>query len=136
MFVSQLLVLAGVGLSTAHFILQWPPNAGFDDDLEPTYPCGSFTPVVNSSSPMVQVDQFAIHIYSTHPAAEWAFLGTTDTSAPYNFTEIVPVINTTGIGGFCLTDMKVPGEWAGKPGIIQVVDNSVDGVLYQVSRER
>jgi hypothetical protein len=61
------LALAAASLSSAHFILEWPPTAGFDDDLEGTSPCGSATVSVNSSSPQIQVDRFAISIMSTHP---------------------------------------------------------------------
>jgi hypothetical protein len=122
------------GLTTAHFILLWPPNAGFNEDKEPTYPCGGYTPDVKNSSPDVQVDRFAISIQNVHPVGEWSFRGTTDTKAPFNFTEIVPLVNTTGIGDFCLDHMKVPSDWAGKSGVIQVVDNSPDGILFQVRR--
>lgn len=55
-------LLAFVGLSSAHFVLLWPPNAGFDEDKELTEPCGSYTPEVGSDSPKVQVDRFAIAI--------------------------------------------------------------------------
>ena len=128
-----LITLALAGISSAHFILLWPPSAGFDEDKEPNSPCGGFTPEVDNSSPDVQVNRFAISVKNVHPEGQWSFLGTTNTEAPYNFTEIVPVVRTTGIGDFCLQDMSVPGEWSGQPGIIQVVDNSPDGTLYQVS---
>ena len=128
-----LTTLALAGVSTAHFILLWPPTAGFDDDLEPTVPCGSFTPEVNSTSPEVQTDRFAISIKNVHPVGQWSFRGTTDTKSPYDFIEIVPLVKTTGIGDFCLDYMRVPSNWTGKDGVIQVVDNSPDGILYQVS---
>ena len=113
-------------------MLQWPPAAGFNEDKEPTSPCGGFTPTVKGSTPDVQVDRFAISIQNVHPVGEWSFRGTTSTEAPYDFTEIVPVVNTTGIGVFCLDSISVPSGWAGKSGVIQVIDNSPDGVLYQV----
>lgn len=127
-----LLIFALVGLSSAHFILQWPPNAGFDEDKEASSPCGSFTPAVSNSSPDIQVERFAIQIENVHPVGEWSFRGTLATEAPYNFTEIVPIVKTTGIGEFCLQYMSVPSDWAGNAGILQVVDNSPDGILYQV----
>ncbi|KAK5700683.1 hypothetical protein LTR97_005200 [Elasticomyces elasticus] len=111
-----LLAAASASLASAHFILEYPPTAGFIDDSEPDSPCGGATVTVNSTSPQVQVDQFAISI---------------NTQPPYNFTDIVPVVNTTGIGSFCLNSMSAPGDFAGKPGIIQVIDNSIDGQLYQ-----
>ena len=133
---SQLVAtLAFTSLSSAHFILQWPPTAGFDDDAEPDSPCGGATVQVNSSSPKVQVDQFAVQIFSSHPEAQWAFRVTTNTTEPHSFTEIVPTINSTGAGNFCLRSMSVPSDLAGQAGIIQVIDNSPDGVLYQVRQD-
>ena len=130
---SQLfLVLATTSITSAHFILQWPQTAGFDDDAEPNSPCGGATVTVNSSSPQVQVDQFAVSILSTHPQAAWSFRGTTSTEEPYDWTDITPMVNSTGIGTFCLQYMHVPSEWAGKGGVLQVIDDSVDGTLYQV----
>lgn len=73
MLSQTLVTLALAASSSAHFILQWPPTAGFDDDAEPTAPCGGATVQVNSSSPQVQVDRFAISIFSSHPAGTWQF---------------------------------------------------------------
>ena len=132
MWKQALSTLLFINFSTAHFILLWPTNAGFDEDKESTGPCGGFMPEVTANSPSVQVERFAISIQNVHPVGEWSFRGTTSTKAPYDFTEIVPVVNTTGVGDFCLDMMSVPSDWAGKSGIIQVVDNSPDGILYQV----
>jgi len=66
-----LLVLATATFSTAHFILHWPETAGFDDDNEGNGPCGGATVTVNSSSPQIQVERFAVMIQNTHPAGEW-----------------------------------------------------------------
>ncbi|KXT08752.1 hypothetical protein AC579_6428 [Pseudocercospora musae] len=123
--------LIAASLASAHFTLDWPPTAGFVDDDEPTAPCGGATVVVNDTAPQVQVERFAVSIFSSHPAGSWSFLATTDTQEPYNFTEIVPVVNSTGVGKFCLTDLRAPDDFAGKAGIIQVIDSSVDGTLYQ-----
>lgn len=120
-------------LTTAHFILLWPPNAGFNEDKEPTSPCGGFTPDVNSSATDVHVEKFAVSIQNVHPEGQWGFRATTDTEPPYNFVDIVPLVKTTAIGDFCLDEMRAPSNFAGKSGILQVVDNSPDGILYQVS---
>ncbi|TKA30023.1 hypothetical protein B0A50_02742 [Salinomyces thailandicus] len=126
-----LLALATATLSSAHFVLLWPPTAGFDEDTLSNGPCGGAQVAVNDSSPSVQIDRFAISIQNTHPEGEWLFRGTTDTDAPYTWTDLVPVVNTTGLGNFCLDAMSAPDDFAGKAGIIQVVDNSPDGTLYQ-----
>lgn len=126
-----LLSLAAASLSTAHFILHYPQTAGFVDDNEPESPCGGATVVVNDTAPEIQVGRFAMHIFSSHPAGSWLFAATTNTKPPFDFQEIVPRINTTGPGDFCLTEFHVPSDFAGKSGVIQVIDDSVDGVLYQ-----
>lgn len=129
---SLFFALATASLTAAHFTLNWPPTAGFSDDDEPTAPCGGATVVVSDTSPQIQVDRFAIQIFSSHPAGTWSFLATTNTEAPYDFQEIVPNITTTGPGGFCLSEFSVPSDFAGKQGVLQVIDSSVDGTLYQV----
>ncbi|OQN95306.1 hypothetical protein B0A48_18463 [Cryoendolithus antarcticus] len=125
------LTLALAGASTAHFVLNWPPTAGFIDDSESNGPCGGAVVTVNSSAPEVQVDRFAIQVLSTHPEGQWQFRATTDTQEPYNWTEIAPLVNTEGAGIFCLNYMSVPSSFAGSKGIIQVTDGSIDGTLYQ-----
>ncbi|KAI7351970.1 hypothetical protein KC320_g4711 [Hortaea werneckii] len=126
-----LAALAFACTSSAHFILQWPPTAGFDDDGEPTGPCGGVDVTVDETSPEVQVDRFAVQIQNGHPAGEWLFRATTDTEAPYNWTSIVPIVNTAGVGDFCLDSLSAPSSFEGKAGIIQVIDKAVDGMLYQ-----
>ncbi|KAK3699189.1 hypothetical protein LTR37_016550 [Vermiconidia calcicola] len=124
-------VLTLVSLSSAHFLLLWPPPAEFDEELQATSPCGGIMPTMDDSTADVQVDRFAISIQNTHPTAEWSFLGTLNTEPPWNFTELAPVVDTTGIGEFCLDRLTAPSEWAGQSGVIQVIDKSPDGKLYQ-----
>jgi hypothetical protein len=126
--------LVAATLSSAHFTLDWPPSAGFDEDNEPNGPCGGVPVTVSDDSQKITVDRFPASIFSSHPAGSWSFFATTNTQEPYNWTEIVPVINSTGIGAFCLTYLRAPAEFAGKGGVLQVIDNSADGTLYQVRR--
>ena len=48
----------------------------------------------------------------------------------------MPIVNTAGVGDFCLDSFSAPSSFEGKAGIIQVIDKAVDGMLYQVSRLR
>ncbi|EMF15158.1 uncharacterized protein SEPMUDRAFT_147117 [Sphaerulina musiva SO2202] len=128
---SLLFGLVAATLTSAHFTLNWPATAGFDDDNQPMAPCGGVGVTVTDDSQEITVDRFPVAIFSSHPAASWAFFATTNTQEPYNWTEIVPVINSTGIGSFCLTYLRAPAEFAGQNGIIQVIDYSADGTLYQ-----
>ncbi|GIZ37046.1 hypothetical protein CKM354_000050900 [Cercospora kikuchii] len=128
---SLLFGLAAATLASAHFELNWPPTAGFNDDEQPNAPCGGATVTVDDSAPEINVDRFAASIFSSHPAGSWSFFATTNTQEPYNFTEIVPVINSTGVGTFCLNYLRAPADFAGQSGVLQVIDSSVDGTLYQ-----
>lgn len=126
-----LLALATAATTSAHFVLNWPPTAGFNDDEEATGPCGGATVTVSDSSPKVQVGRFAAQIQSSHPTGNWQFRATLDTQEPYNWTNL-SMVQTEGPGIFCLNYLSAPEDFAGKGGILQVVDYSGDGTLYQV----
>lgn len=130
----SLLSLWTVGTS-AHFVLQYPQSLGFDDDIEGTAPCGGFAPTFNASDDSVPVDGFPVSMLSTHPAADWLFRVTLDQKAPFNWTNLLPVVSETGLGQFCLPALKAPSEFAGQTGLIQVIQDGPDGILYQVSQQ-
>jgi hypothetical protein len=69
---------------------------------------------------------------TAHPQANILFRGTLDMSASSNWTNLFPVFAQYGIGAFCKPDLTVPASWAGFTGIIQVIQDAVDGMLYQV----
>lgn len=131
MLSQTLLALATAATTSAHFVLNWPPTAGFLDDDEVNAPCGGATVTVNSSSPEVQVGRFAAQIQSSHPTGNWQFRATLDTQEPYNWTNL-SMVQTEGPGVFCLNYLSAPEDFAGKPGVLQVIDYSGDGTLYQV----
>lgn len=131
MLSQTLLTLATAATTSAHFVLNWPPTAGFLDEEEVNGPCGGATVTVNSSSPEVQVGRFAAQIQSSHPTGNWQFRATLDTQEPYNWTNL-SMVQTEGPGIFCLNYLSAPEDFAGNAGILQVVDYSGDGTLYQV----
>jgi len=122
-------------LSSAHFLLNYPPTIGFDDSLENEGPCGSFT--VDPSKDNItnfNVGGSEIAVTSIHPQANWLFratLGTDQTTN--NWTQLMPIVQQTGLGDFCEPAISVPASWAGKQGIISIVQDAPDGILYQVS---
>ena len=131
------LTLLFISQSTAHFTLQSPPTIGFDDDLETTPPCGSFT--VDFSKDNVtdfHVDGDFIAVTSIHPEATWLFRATLDQTASGNWTNLLPAVQQTGLGRYCETDIKVPSSWAGSKGVIGIVQDAPDGILYQVNMFR
>jgi hypothetical protein len=134
--VSFLSLAALSKLAVAHFLLNYPPTLGFDDDNEGISPCGGFTPALNGSAVEVQVDGFPIALTSTHPEADWLFRATLSLQEPLNWTNLLPVVHEVGLGDFCIPDFKVPAEFAGKSGLLQILENAVDGELYQVPSQR
>lgn len=123
-----------MGQSTAHFLLNYPPTVGFDDSLEGTPPCGSFS--VDFSTDNVtdfHVGGDALAMTSIHPQATWLFRATLDQTASGNWTNLRAAIQQTGLGDYCEQDITVPASWAGEKGVIQVVQDAPDGILYQVN---
>ena len=123
-----------VGQSAAHFTLQSPPTVGFDDDRETMPPCGGF-PIDPSKANFTDfhVDGDFVAVTSTHPEATWLFRATLDQTAAGNWTSLLPAVQQTSIGAYCEPDLKVPSTWAGSKGVVGIVQDSPDGLLYQVS---
>jgi hypothetical protein len=44
----------------------------------------------------------------------------------------MPAVQQTGLGAFCEPDVSIPASWAGSKGVIGVVQDAPDGILYQV----
>jgi len=123
-------VLNLLPLASCHFLLNFPPTIGFDDDKEGTYPCGSFDITSRENVTDYPIGGSPIALVSTHPQATWEFraalLNDTD-----NWTNILPVILQNGQGDFCPTGITIPSAWEGQDGVIQVVQDAADGFLYQ-----
>lgn len=128
-----LLALSVAATTSAHFVLNWPTGAGFVDEEATEGPCGGATVSVDDSSPEVQVDRFAIQIQTSHPTGNFQFRATLDTEEPYQWTNLSFVsTEAPGPSVFCLNYMTAPGNFSGNPGILQIIDYSGDGTLYQV----
>ncbi|MCJ1279399.1 hypothetical protein MMC21_007223 [Puttea exsequens] len=129
------LLLLAISPSKAHFVLNYPPTIGFDDDTEGQAPCGG--PAVDFNTNNVtdfHVSGDSIALKSTHPAANWLFRATLDqTATKGDWTNLLPAVSETGLGDYCETNLKVPAEWAGQKGVVSVVQEGDDGVLYQCS---
>ena len=133
-FASLVVAVVLLGQSRAHFLLHSPPTIGFDDSLEANPPCGSFT--VDFSKDNVtdfHVGGDFVALTSIHPMATWLFRATLDQTASGNWTDLLPAVVQTGLGDYCETGIKVPSTWAGSKGVIGIVQDAPDGILYQVS---
>ena len=128
----SLALLALLPSTFAHFLLNYPPTLGFDDDAEGTGPCGGAEITIPDNATELTVGGFSIAVQSTHPQASWLYRVSTSTAEPFNWTNISPVVSESGLGDFCLPSLSVPESFIGQSAIIQVVADAVDGLLYQV----
>ncbi len=123
------LLLAGA--ASAHFTLDFPPTAGFDEDKEPTAPCGGFPPINGTLTDFhVGGDNIALDLL--HPQGTWLFRASLDTSGNGNWTQIFPEVQQSGLGKFCEPIVTAPADWAGKKGVLGVAVDAPDGLLFQV----
>ncbi|KAB5517521.1 hypothetical protein GE09DRAFT_1230871 [Coniochaeta sp. 2T2.1] len=119
--------------ATAHFTLTTPPTIGFEDKSEGTGPCGGFTPDFSDKSKLVDfhVGGEPVGVQLGHSQANWLFRGTLDETAAGNWTQLFPIVQQSGLGFFCESAIPAPEEWVGKQGVVGIVANAVDGLLYQ-----
>ncbi|KAN0106375.1 hypothetical protein V8E51_009251 [Hyaloscypha variabilis] len=121
-----------IGHSAGHFLMLYPPSIGFDDALEATPPCGSFT--VDFSKDNVtdfHVGGDVLAMQSFHPQVTWLFRATLDLTASGNWTDLLPAVQQTGLNSFCEPSVAIPASWAGSKGVIGLAADSPDGILYQ-----
>ncbi|KAL2075688.1 hypothetical protein VTL71DRAFT_631 [Oculimacula yallundae] len=121
-----------VSQTSAHFTLQYPATVGFNDDLESTAPCGSFS--VDFSTNTItnfHVGGDVLAMRSSHPDTKWLFRATIGTPVTGNFTTVSQVIQQSNIGTFCRSDITVPESFVGQNGTIGIAANGPDGILYQ-----
>jgi hypothetical protein len=123
-------------LSAAHFTLNYPIPLGSDTENEGIAPCGGFKFDASSNLSDFHVGGDAISMVTTHPQANILLRGSLDTSASGNWTDLFPVVAQYGLGAFCEPSIASPASWAGSSGIIQVIQDAVDGTLYQVRKVR
>lgn len=123
-------------IAAAHFTLDAPPAVGpFDEDSESTQPCGGVT--LDFSKDNVtdfHVGGEAVALFLGHPQASWLFRATLDQTGTDNWTMIYPVVTQTGEGDYCQPAVAAPSSWVGQKGVLGMVCDGPDGLLYQVSK--
>lgn len=127
--------LSLASLSSAHFLMNYPDSIGFDDDKEGTSPCGGFTPDLSSGSKQLvdfHVGGDSLAMRATHNQVTWLFRVTLDGTASSGWKQIFPIVQQSGLGDFCEPHITLPASYAGKKGVIGVVTDAPDGLLYQV----
>ncbi|KAF3939995.1 hypothetical protein ABW19_dt0202119 [Dactylella cylindrospora] len=117
-------------LTTAHFLLNYPPSIGFSDDEESSYPCGGFDVASRNTVTEFPIGGIPISVKSTHPAATWFFRAAllNDTE---NWVALGDAVYQVGQGDYCQTSVPGPAGWEDKDGVLQVVQTATDGYLFQ-----
>lgn len=123
-------ILVFVSCVLAHFTLDYPPTTGFDEDQEPNPPCGGFPPDPSNLTnwPLVG-GEIAVDLH--HPEALFLFRAQLENSDTWvdlsdGFVDMV------GLGEGCIKALAVPSNWSGMAGVVQVIAQPPDGILYQV----
>lgn len=49
-----------------------------------------------------------------------------------NWTNLLPAVSQDALGMYCEKGIVIPSAWAGSKGVISVVQDAADGLLYQV----
>lgn len=125
-------LLALVVSAGAHFLLNHPATIGFIDDNEGIWPCGGFSPNFNNDTITDwHVGGDAIFTTLAHPQSNFLYRATLDLTARSNWTELFPIVQQSGLGDRCEPSVPAPASWVGMKGIIGVVADGPDGILFQ-----
>jgi len=117
-------------LTSAHFTLDYPYTTGFDEDQEPNAPCGGFPPSLsNLTDYPLSGGEIAVDLH--HPEALFLFRAQLMNSDSWvNLSD--GFVDMVGLGEGCIHALAVPSNWSGQVGVIQVICQPPDGILYQV----
>ncbi|KAE9362642.1 hypothetical protein N431DRAFT_424425 [Stipitochalara longipes BDJ] len=119
-------------LSSAHFIANIPPPLSSNINNEDVPPCGGTTPSSNDNLTNFHVGGDAIGLTTLHAQSYFAFLGMPgDSLSPANWSYLIPTVEQYGLNSFCEPSIAVPASWAGSSGLLQIIQDSEDGVHYQ-----
>ncbi|KAK6363597.1 hypothetical protein TWF730_001021 [Orbilia blumenaviensis] len=128
---SLLLSLLTVSVANAHFTLRYPTPFGKSAAKQDQGPCGGYT--LDDSTPVTEfhVDGEAVAYSSSHPEVKVLFriIEGNSPDGPNSF-KAFPIVEQYGAGDFCEPRVTAPKSLVGKQGIVQVVQNAVDGMLY------
>ncbi|KAK6356354.1 hypothetical protein TWF718_000715 [Orbilia javanica] len=128
---SFLLSLLTVSVANAHFTLRYPEPLGKSAAKQDQGPCGGYS--IDANTPVTQfyVDGDAVAYSSSHPEVKVLFriIEGNSPDGPNSYKGF-PIVEQYGAGDFCEPQVTAPKSLVGKQGIIQVVQNAVDGMLY------
>ncbi|KAH9808199.1 hypothetical protein DFH28DRAFT_1070138 [Melampsora americana] len=146
-FVSLLMALISLHLTSAHFTLDFPATRGFDEDKEPSF-CGGFPTNASDRHPFPLSGAAPVRITSHHNNAQVAIILSVQPDptkfADFNNTEkvsyLMSFVNIKGQQGFCfsvdietLASQITPSPRNGTLATLQVEYNGGDHPLFQCS---
>lgn len=138
MLSKSILALALAPVAFAHFNLNYPETRGFDEDKEPTGPCGGYDTVASQRTDF-PISGGPIQLTLGHQQTNVeVYLAVGDNPGNAFNTVLYPQFQVAGLGKFCLGDVSIPSSLnvtEGTKATIQVITkaNGEDTPLYQVS---
>ncbi|KAL1647884.1 hypothetical protein SLS61_007152 [Didymella pomorum] len=136
MLSKSFLALALAPVAFAHFNLNYPETRGFDEDKEPTGPCGGFDTVASQRTDF-PISGAPIQLTMGHQQTNVeVYLAVGDNPGNAFNTVLYPQFQVSGLGKFCLGDVSIPSSLnvtEGTKATIQVITkaNGEDTALYQ-----
>jgi nascent polypeptide-associated complex subunit beta len=133
---SMLLTLVLLPLLTAaHFLLEYPPARGFDEDKLPTFPCAGYPVSPNRSDWPISGGKISLTMGHDQALVQVLLGIGNDVGDAFNYV-LLPTVEEQGLGSFCITGARLPkglNVTDGTNATIQVVTNGdPNGGLYNV----
>lgn len=131
-----LTTLLSSSITTAHFLLDWPPSRPFDEDTLGTFPCGGQSaPSPNRTA--ISLTSLPIALTMGHDRTVIQILLGLGNTVGDSFNIVLePTFAQVGLGSFCLPDVPLPADLKiteGMNATVQVVtDGEGGGGLYNV----
>lgn len=120
-------------------MLSYPPALSSSDSEETisNAPCGLNTsaPLFNnltSPTTTLSTTSFPLYINTEADHQWWLFRATTDKAQPFRWTNLLPVVEQSTEGGFCVLDLSLPRSFIGREAVVQVIQQHNGGLSYQV----
>jgi hypothetical protein len=128
----SLAFLAFAALAKSHFTLDFPPTTGYYYLQEVNPPCGGFPPdLTNLTEFPLSGGEIAFDLH--HPTA--LFLIRAQLVGMNTWVNLSDgFIIQNGLGEGCVNALPVPSNWSGLAGVVQVVGQPPDDILYQVCK--
>ncbi len=134
MRIAVAVVVAGLAaVARAHFVLEVPTSVGWDDDLQDQGPCGGFNATDRTNVTDFAVSGSPVALITTHDESSFEYRAAKLSNITH-WVSLTQMLMQKGEGDFC--EPLIPGikEWVGQDAVLQLIQRSVMGTLYQVRR--